>query len=109
MFDPSHSQALHAKAEVLRSEFVIGIQGKVRRRPEGMVNKQLKSGTIEVVADSLEIYNTSDNIPFPIDGQVDVGEMTRLQYRYLDLRRHDLQKNFLIRHKVIGLIRRSAR
>src|SRR5579862_2694200 len=81
---PEQKEAF-AKAESIRSEFVLQVKGKVRRRPEGTVNAHLRTGEVEVAANELVILNRSEPLPFPIDDEYhDVGEETRLRYRYLD-------------------------
>ncbi len=99
VFNPQNNAESHHKAESLRNEFVIAVQGEVENRPEGMVNPRLKTGEIEVNCHSLRILNTSIPIPFPLDDNVDVGEEARLRHRYLDLRRFPMQRNLLIRHR----------
>ena len=99
VFNPQHNSAAHEKAEALRNEFVIAVEGVVENRPEGMVNPRLPTGEIEVNCHSLRILNTSRPVPFPLDEAVDVGEETRLRYRYLDLRRAPMQRNLLLRHQ----------
>ncbi|MEL1135112.1 aspartate--tRNA ligase [Desulfitobacterium sp. THU1] len=92
-------------AERIRSEYVVSIRGKVRLRPEGSANPNLETGEIEVVAESLEILNGAKTPPFYIQDDVDVDEMVRLKYRYLDLRRPEMQKVFKIRHRVTQIMR----
>ena len=99
VFNPQNNAESHHKAESLRNEFVIAVQGEVENRPEGMINPRLKTGEIEVNCHSLRILNTSIPIPFPLDDSVDVGEEARLRHRYLDLRRFRMQRNLLIRHR----------
>jgi aspartyl-tRNA synthetase len=99
VFNPQHSEAAHAKADTLRNEFVIAVHGTVEQRPEGMRNSRLVTGAIEVNCDDVRILNTSEAIPFQLDDQVEVGEETRLRYRYLDLRRVSMQKNLATRHR----------
>ncbi|WP_019850930.1 aspartate--tRNA ligase [Desulfitobacterium sp. PCE1] len=94
-----------AAAERLRSEYVVAIKGKVRPRPEGATNPNLETGEIEVVAESLTILNGAKTPPFYIQDDVDVDEMVRLKYRYLDLRRPEMQKVFKIRHQVTQVMR----
>ncbi len=94
-----------ARAERLRSEYVIMVEGEVVRRMPGMENPALATGEIEVVATALEILNEAATPPFPIDRPVDVEENLRLRYRYLDLRRPDLQRNLALRHRVTQAIR----
>ncbi|SHN78804.1 aspartate--tRNA ligase [Desulfitobacterium chlororespirans] len=94
-----------AAAERLRSEYVVAIKGKVRPRPEGATNPNLETGEIEVVAESLTILNGAKTPPFYIQDDVDVDEMIRLKYRYLDLRRPEMQQVFKIRHQVTQVMR----
>jgi len=107
VFNPQHDPESHRKAEALRSEFVIGIQGEVENRPEGMVNPKLKTGAIEVNCDALRILNSAAPPPFLIEDYVEVGEETRLRYRYLDLRRERMQQNMRLRHKSYQLTRQT--
>lgn len=93
-----------AKAEKLRSEFVIAVTGKVTKR-SGAVNENLKTGAIEVRAESIRVLSESETPPFPIEAESKTKEELRLKYRYLDLRRPDLQKNLIMRSKVATLIR----
>ena len=93
-----------AKAEKMRSEFVIAVTGKVCAR-EGAVNKNLATGEIEVRALSVRILSESETPPFPIEEESKTKEELRLKYRYLDLRRPDLQKNLILRSKVSTLTR----
>jgi aspartyl-tRNA synthetase len=74
-------------ARALRSEYVIRVKGAVRRRPEGNENPELSTGEVEVMAEDVLVLNPAAPLPFPVDGHVEVGEETRLKYRYLDLRR----------------------
>ena len=106
VFNPQNNPESHRKAESLRNEFVIAVQGEVENRPEGMVNPRLKTGEIEVNCHSLRILNTSIPIPFPLDDHVDVSEELRLRHRYLDLRRLPMQRNLLIRHRCYQETRR---
>ena len=92
-------------ASQLRSEFVISCRGKVRRRPEGMTNRDLPTGEIEVVGMDLVILSEAKTPPFLIEDDLDATETLRLKYRYLDLRRPILQRNLLIRHRMLSLIR----
>ncbi len=94
-----------ASAERLRSEYVVSIVGKVRQRPEGATNPNLATGEIEVVAQSLEILNGAKTPPFYIQDDVDVDETLRLKYRYLDLRRPEMQEVFRTRHRITSIMR----
>ena len=86
-------------AHALRQEYVIRVIGAVRLRPEGSENSELPSGEVEVVAEDVEILNTSAPIPFPIDDHLDVGEEARLRHRYLDLRRRDPRSAMVLRSR----------
>lgn len=94
-----------AAAERLRSEYVVSIQGKVRLRPEGSANPNMETGEIEVVVESLEILNGAKTPPFYIQDNVDVDETIRLKYRYLDLRRPEMQQVFRTRHRITQIMR----
>ena len=105
VFDPEKVGEAFSLAESLRSEFVVAIRGLVIARPEGMINKNLATGKIEVVADSLKILNKAKTPPFYIEDGVEVDETLRLRYRYLDLRRPEMQAAFKTRHRVTSIIR----
>jgi len=92
-------------AESCRNEFVISVEGEVRERPEGTVNPEMDTGEIEVVGSSLEILNSSLPIPFQLDEYASAGEETRLKYRFLDLRREEMQKNLRLRSKTSKCVR----
>ena len=89
-----------------RNEFVLKVTGKVRRRPEGTVNPNLRSGEIEVLAHEVEILNPSVTPPFQLDDE-NLSEQVRLQYRVLDLRREQMQKNLRLRYKVTMAVRKA--
>ncbi len=105
VFNPKVAPASHEKAGAIRSEWVLAVRGEVRKRIEGMANPNLKTGEIEVMVQDLKILNVSDNPPFAIDEKIDVGENTRLRYRYLDLRRPSLQSNFWLRYRATKAVR----
>jgi len=105
VFNPEVSPKVHEKAHVLRSEYVIGIRGKVEKRLEGMTNTKLKTGEIEVFASELKIFNAAETPPFIIEDNVDVSENIRLKYRHIDLRRTLIQKNIINRHKAAASVR----
>jgi len=105
VFNPEVSPTVHAKAHVIRSEYVIGIRGNVKKRLEGMTNPKLKTGKIEVFATELKILNAAETPPFMIEDHVDVSENIRLKFRHIDLRRPLLQKNLITRHRAATLIR----
>jgi aspartyl-tRNA synthetase len=99
VFNPQHDSAAHGKAESLRSEYVIAVEGVVEARPEGMVNPRLDTGTVEVNCHALRVLNTSPPPPFVLDDSAELGEEIRLKYRFLDLRRPSMQQNLLLRHR----------
>ena len=107
VFNPQHDADAHLKAERLRSEFVVAVHGVVEARPEGMLNPRLKTGAIEVNCHDLRILNTSNPPPFLIDDELEVGEETRLKYRYLDLRRPSMHNNLLLRHQAYQQTRKQ--
>lgn len=92
------------KAGRLRSEFVIAVKGKVTAR-SGAVNKNLATGAIEIRAQELRILSESDTPPFPVEENSKTKEELRLKYRYLDLRRPDLQRNLMLRSRIAGIVR----
>ena len=105
VFNPGIDENLHKKAHAIRSEYVIGVRGKVDSRPEGMINSSLSTGEIEVTAVELKILNKAKTPPFLIEDNVDVSENIRLKYRHIDLRRPQLQNNIILRHKAAVSIR----
>jgi len=105
VFSPQVSAHTHEMAHQLRAEYVIRVKGEVRKRPEGTENPDLKTGTIELYASELEILSKSEPLPFMIDEPKEVSESLRLRYRYLDLRRPEMLKNILFRHRATKFIR----
>jgi len=105
VFNPQVSTLSHEKADTLRSEFVIGVKGTVSKRPEGMENPKMVTGAVEVMADELAVFNRSQVPPFNLEEDLEVDEALRLRYRYLDLRRPQMQRNFKLRHKVAKVTR----
>ncbi len=99
-------EAMLAKAKRLRSEFVVGVEGRVRARSAETVNPKLDTGQVEVLVRRLTILNEAKTPPFPIADDTPVSEDVRLKYRYLDLRRPRLQDNLVLRHKVTIAARR---
>ncbi len=97
-------KAFH-KAESLRSEFVIAVRGLVRARSEDTINPKMATGEIEIVCVELRILNKAKTPPFYIQDNLDVDEMLRLKYRFLDLRRPEMQKNIMLRHRVAKIMR----
>ena len=105
VFNPKVAPKVHAKAHGIRSEFVLGVRGKVVERPEGMINPNLPTGTIEVMVSELKILNEAKTPPFLIEEDVDVSENIRLKHRHLDLRRPRLRKAVITRHKAAMAVR----
>lgn len=105
VFDPSHNNNVHKKAEHLGREFVLRIKGKLRDRKEGMINPNMPTGEVEILADELEILNESETPPMEIDDRKLPNEEVRLKYRYLDLRRPSMQEKIILRHKVMQATR----
>lgn len=106
VFEPSFNAQAHEAAKHLRSEYVISVEGVVRKRPEGTENPSLQTGNIDVMVNNLIILNESITPPFPIKDEIDTHEDLRLKYRYLDLRRPKLQKNLLLRHRMYQITRK---
>ncbi len=105
VLSPDSVPEAHAKADLLRAEYVLSVRGTVRRRPEGTENRSLPTGAVEVAASSVAILNESKPLPFALEDDTDVAENVRLKYRYLDLRRPSVQKAFLQR----SLLARATR
>ncbi len=101
-----HDEAAFHVAETLRNEFVVQVTGNVRRRPEGTINIDLKSGEVEIAVHTITILNRADVLPFPVDEYHEVGEETRLRYRYLDLRRPEMFARMQMRAHIVRYIRR---
>ena len=105
VFNPEAGE-ISQRAKALRNEFVIAVPGSVVARPAGMVNKNLPTGEIEVSAADLQILNPAKTPPFEITGRSEAAEDLRLKYRYLDLRRPEMQRNLIVRHQLAQLARR---
>ncbi|RKX86667.1 MAG: aspartate--tRNA ligase, partial [Spirochaetes bacterium] len=105
VFDPTVSGDAHKTAQHLRSQDVIAITGKVSERPAGMANGKLSTGDIEIYVTELEVLNKSKTPPFDIHHADGVNQESRLKYRFLDLRGHQLQKNLMFRSRVTNIIR----
>jgi aspartyl-tRNA synthetase len=104
VFNKETQREAHAKAEQVRSEFVVAVEGKVLRR--GKANPELATGEVELAASKLHILNTAKTPPFPVEDEVNATEETRLRFRYLDLRRPKPHRNLALRHKIILEIRK---
>ena len=104
--DPERSPEAHTVASELRSEYVVQISGTVVSRLPGTENPHLSTGSIEVVAEHVEILNPSRTTPFPINSEtIQVDESLRLKYRYLDLRRPTMRDNIILRHRIVKAMR----
>jgi aspartyl-tRNA synthetase len=96
---------VHEKAELLRSEYVVAVEGIVEKRTPETINPNIPTGEVEVVADKIWILNESRNPPFPMEETVEVSEEARLKYRYIDLRRPHMQRNIILRSRISFLVR----
>jgi aspartyl-tRNA synthetase len=106
VFNPETQPEVHQKAGVLRDEYVVAVRGVVNLRPADMVNPQLPTGEIEVLATELRLLNRAKTPPFELeDFRVDISEGLRLKYRYLDLRRPSVMRNILFRHQAAQVTR----
>jgi len=105
VFDPDRADTF-AKADRVRSEYVVKITGKVRLRPEGARNANMASGAIEVLGYELDVLNEAETPPFPLNEYSDVGEETRLRYRFIDLRRPEMAEKLKLRSRITSSIRR---
>jgi len=105
VFNPQPDAELYRLALTLRTEFVISVKGKVSLRPQGMKNKSMKTGEIEIHAEHLDILNKSKTPPFEIVDEIDVHEELKLKYRYLDLRRATNKNNILLRGELYKIVR----
>ena len=105
VFNPKVDKTIHAKAHAIRNEYVLAVRGKVDHRPADMINPKLKTGEIEITAAELKILNPAKTPPFLIEDEIDASETVRLKYRHLDLRRSEMQKNLILRHRVSEAVR----
>lgn len=105
VIDPAHDEKDFHKAEGVRSEYVLQVKGLVRERSAETVNHHLPTGDVEVVVKDLNVLNPSKTPPFYIQDGIDVDENVRLRYRYLDLRRPEMQQNLILRHRVTKAVR----
>ena len=105
VFDPDVDA--FAVAETLRSEFIIKVTGRVRQRPEGTINADMKTGQIELLGKELEIVSKAITPPFPLDEHQNVGDDVRLKHRYIDLKRPELAENIRFRAKLSSKVRQS--
>ncbi len=104
-FNDSTERTVFEKAEKVRSEYVVVVRGKVALRTPENINHDMKTGEIEVIAEEIRILNESETPPFYIEEGIDTNDALRLKYRYLDLRRPDMQRNIIMRHKAAKVAR----
>jgi aspartyl-tRNA synthetase len=107
VFHEDASAEVHARAELLRPEFVVAIEGTVERRTPETVNPNIPTGEVEIVVEKIWILNESRTPPFPMEENVDVSEEARLKYRYVDLRRPRMQRNIILRSKISYAVREN--
>ena len=105
VFSPEVSGDAHELAHALRAEYVIAVSGEIRKRPEGTENPALPTGMTELYAQKLEVLNEASPLPYNMEEAADAGEALRLKYRYLDLRRPEMQQNMILRHRAAKLMR----
>jgi len=105
VFNPEEDEVTHQKSHDVRAEYVLALRGMVRSRPDDMINPNLATGAVEVFIRELRVLNTALTPPFVVDDHAEVGENVRLRYRYLDLRRPAVLRNFVLRHQVAKLTR----
>ncbi len=105
VFQPEFSEEALAIADKVRSEYVIDVEGTVTARDEETINPKMNTGKVEVLVNKIEVLNKSKSLPFQIEADIDTSEEVRLKYRYLDLRRPEMQETFLLRHNTTKLIR----
>lgn len=103
--DPEHNKEAHENLDAVRPEFVVRIEGTVRKRPDGMTNSDMDTGAIEVLVDEVEILNKAKTPPFEVDQDKPVNEELRLTHRFLDLRRTKLKRNIKVRHEFVKMVR----
>lgn len=105
VFEPTYNNEAYEIGKDLRSEYVISVEGKVRQRPKGTENSAIPTGLVDVMVDKIILLNEAKTPPFQIKDGLDVNEDLRLKYRYLDLRRNEMQQNILLRHKMYQIAR----
>jgi aspartyl-tRNA synthetase len=105
VFDSEQNESAHQIGKELRNEFVVSVEGTVRKKPDDQIVSNMDTGEIDVVVESVAILNEAETPPFPIKDNVDAFDELKLKYRYLDLRRAPLQKNLMIRHRMYQVVR----
>jgi len=107
VFDPQLADRSHQQSHLIRNEWVLAVKGSVTPRPEGTVNTRIGTGEVEIRCTEVKVLNPSKTPVFPIEDDVDVSEETRLEYRYLDLRRKLMKGRIVARHRITQAIRRA--
>jgi aspartyl-tRNA synthetase len=105
VFSPDVAGEAHQKAHALRAEYVIAVSGEIHKRPEGTENPDLPTGMTEMYVKKLEVLNEAAPLPYNMDEAADAGEALKLKHRYLDLRRPEMQRNLILRHRIAKVIR----
>ncbi len=105
VFNPEVSDKAHDKAQTIRGEYVLGVRGKVSKRPDDMLNPKMATGSIEIMVEELRIFSKAETPVFQIEDRVEASETIRLKYRHLDLRRPGLMKNIIARHTASRAVR----
>ena len=108
VFKPDTAPAAHARAESLRSEFVLAVRGRVEARAPDAANPNLPTGEVELLADEVRILNTASTPPFPIEDDIEIDEEVRLRHRVHDLRRPCMQRSLALRHRLLQSVRRTC-
>ncbi len=105
VFSPDVAAEAHERAHDLRSEYVITVSGEIRRRPEGTENANMPTGMVELYIQTFEVLNESAPLPYSMEEAAEAGEALRLKHRYLDLRRPEMQRNLIVRHRAAKAVR----
>lgn len=105
VFDEQKDKEIFEKADSLRSEYTIAVKGKVVKRSEETINRNMKTGYVEVRVSDLRLLSEAETPPIQIEENIDTNEKVRMKYRYLDLRRPDMQRKIILRHKVTKIVR----
>jgi aspartyl-tRNA synthetase len=105
VFSPDVAADMHERAHDLRAEYVIAVTGEIRKRPAGTENPNIPTGMVEMYVRKLDVLNEAAPLPYSMEEAAEAGEALRLKHRYLDLRRPDMQKNLIMRHRVTKVVR----
>jgi aspartyl-tRNA synthetase len=105
VFSPDVAPDVHERAHDLRAEYVIAVTGEIRKRPAGTENANIPTGMVEMYVRKLEVLNEAAPLPYNMEEAAEAGEALRLKHRYLDLRRPDMQRNLIMRHRIAKIVR----